>query len=142
MTLLGRLNSLTSASASASVSASVSVSMSASASALPSSSNSSSSNHDAILLPGSFLFFYLLQRNLNISPEKFKNVADYHDNGTFKRKYKTGVELGKGGYGTVYSGFRISDGLPVAIKFIPRSSVTKLKKVSFFAIFCKNIFSV
>ena len=51
-----------------------------------------------------------------------------HDYSTFKKKYKLGAELGRGGFGTVYAGFRVSDGLPVAIKFIIRRNVTDWQK--------------
>ncbi|CAJ0928915.1 unnamed protein product, partial [Mesorhabditis belari] len=47
-----------------------------------------------------------------------------HDYSHFKRLYKLGAELGRGGFGTVYSGFRQADGLPVAIKFVSRPNVT------------------
>lgn len=53
-----------------------------------------------------------------------------HDYSVFKKKYKLGPELGRGGFGTVYSGFRVSDGLPIAIKFIARCNVTDWKKGS------------
>ncbi|VDO93887.1 unnamed protein product [Soboliphyme baturini] len=37
--------------------------------------------------------------------------------------YKIGVELGRGGFGTVYAGVRMRDNLPVAIKYVSRDSV-------------------
>lgn len=54
--------------------------------------------------------------------------ARSHDYTVFKKKYKLGPELGRGGFGTVYSGFRVADGLPVAVKFIARGNVTDWKK--------------
>ncbi len=47
-----------------------------------------------------------------------------HDMSAFKRKYKFGSELGRGGFGRVYGGFRVSDGLPIAVKFVARHNVT------------------
>ncbi|XP_078807005.1 serine/threonine-protein kinase pim-2 isoform X2 [Oryzias latipes] len=40
-------------------------------------------------------------------------------------KYKKEGLLGEGGYGSVYAGYRISDGLPVAIKYIPSENVIR-----------------
>jgi proto-oncogene serine/threonine-protein kinase Pim-3 len=40
------------------------------------------------------------------------------------QKYKLGILIGKGGFGTVFGGTRARDDLPVAIKYIKRSRVT------------------
>ncbi|ETN81802.1 kinase domain protein [Necator americanus] len=48
-----------------------------------------------------------------------------HDYANFKRQYKLGAELGRGGFGTVYCGFRMSDNLTVACKYVMRSNVTE-----------------
>ena len=45
------------------------------------------------------------------------NTAD------FTKHYRLGAELGRGGFGAVYEGFRLRDRLPVAVKFIPRDKV-------------------
>uniref|UniRef100_A0A915EDI5 Serine/threonine-protein kinase 1 n=1 Tax=Ditylenchus dipsaci TaxID=166011 RepID=A0A915EDI5_9BILA len=43
----------------------------------------------------------------------------------FKRTYKLGPEIGRGGFGVVYSGFRIEDRQTVAIKYVARRNVTE-----------------
>uniref|UniRef100_A0A0K0DLG6 Serine/threonine-protein kinase 1 n=1 Tax=Angiostrongylus cantonensis TaxID=6313 RepID=A0A0K0DLG6_ANGCA len=48
-----------------------------------------------------------------------------HDYANFKRQYKLGAELGRGGFGTVYCGFRIADNLTVACKYVTRTNVTE-----------------
>uniref|UniRef100_A0A915IMT1 Serine/threonine-protein kinase 1 n=1 Tax=Romanomermis culicivorax TaxID=13658 RepID=A0A915IMT1_ROMCU len=51
------------------------------------------------------------------------NSAKSSGETSFKKLYKIGPELGRGGFGTVYSGFRTKDGLTVAIKFISRDNI-------------------
>ena len=47
----------------------------------------------------------------------------------FEKAYLIGQELGKGGYGTVYAAERLKDGLPVAVKKIPKSKIAAWCKV-------------
>ncbi|VDM63047.1 unnamed protein product [Angiostrongylus costaricensis] len=48
----------------------------------------------------------------------------------FKKHYKLKGELGRGGFGIVYRAVRISDELPVAVKFIDRRTVREWGKVN------------
>ncbi|CAG0895802.1 unnamed protein product [Cyprideis torosa] len=46
-----------------------------------------------------------------------------YSNATFEATYYVGMPIGKGGFGTVYKGYRKNDNLPVAIKHFAKSRV-------------------
>ena len=62
-------------------------------------------------------------KEMLISDEISMNMKSLCDYNKFKANYIYDRILGKGGFGIVYEGFRWSDGLPVAVKCIEKSSV-------------------
>ncbi|CAD5228477.1 unnamed protein product [Bursaphelenchus xylophilus] len=54
------------------------------------------------------------------SPER-----DIHDSHLFKKMYKLGPEIGRGGFGVVYAGYRIEDNFSVAIKYVAKRNITE-----------------
>lgn len=59
-----------------------------------------------------------------------KKVLGRKPSRKLERLYRVGEILGKGGFGTVYSGTRRKDGMAVAIKHIARSKVNEMELVS------------
>jgi hypothetical protein len=61
---------------------------------------------------------------------------------TFERSYQVGPVLGKGGFGVVYAGIRISDGRHVALKHVAKAKITEYGQVSDKFIFLKTYFCI
>ena len=59
-----------------------------------------------------------LRNSPTVTPRPNVTIADV---------YKTGEMIGSGGYGNVYSGTRIRDGLEVAIKIVQKDRVPNWK---------------
>jgi len=64
----------------------------------------------------------ILESGSHLHSEKERQGHNHSD--SFERSYRVGNVLGKGGFGTVYSGIRVHDGVLVAIKQIAKQKVT------------------
>ena len=64
---------------------------------------------------------------------------DFHQVEPFHHAYHVGKVLGKGGFGVVYEGTRIRDGLQVALKHISKSKITDFGQVSNQSIACHSL---
>jgi serine/threonine protein kinase len=53
-----------------------------------------------------------------------------HDPQLFKATYKLGPEIGRGGFGVVFSGFRIADQETVAVKYVAKRHITDWTEVN------------
>uniref|UniRef100_A0A0M3HZJ8 Serine/threonine-protein kinase 1 n=1 Tax=Ascaris lumbricoides TaxID=6252 RepID=A0A0M3HZJ8_ASCLU len=63
-------------------------------------------------------------------PKHHGELISGRDQTSYKDKYELSDKLGCGGFGTVYSGVRIKDQLPVAVKYIKRRKVTTWQRDS------------
>ena len=72
----------------------------------------------------------------NVPPEPMPTDSPViFNNDTFERSYQVGPVLGKGGFGVVYAGIRISDGRHVALKHVAKAKITEYGQVPPFVIF-------
>ena len=66
-------------------------------------------------------------KNTFLTPKR--NVKNLQNSEPFHHAYHVGRMLGKGGFGVVYEGTRIRDGLQVALKHILKSKITYFDQV-------------
>ncbi|XP_045660886.1 serine/threonine-protein kinase pim-2 [Ursus americanus] len=62
-------------------------------------------------------------QGLPVAPVTPTSPPGGKDREAFEAEYRLGPLLGKGGFGTVFAGHRVTDRLQVAIKVIPRNRV-------------------
>ncbi|CEF66367.1 Serine/threonine-protein kinase pim-2 [Strongyloides ratti] len=60
----------------------------------------------------------------------FKSLLNGRSFAKFKKNYQLKGEIGRGGFGIVYRGIRISDEIPVAVKFIERRHIREWGKLN------------